>query len=155
MPYPIGTPEDRGRLKVRDKPYFDPLNDTIHLGYRKGKFKRSWVIRWKTETGYRTETVIGVAPDDADTRSDSRTLTFGQMKERIMKDRIHQCTFCGKTSKEVERLVAGPSVYICNRCNEIATHIINNPDASGTVKLDDDGRAVLDSGGEPIFEAVG
>ena len=28
------------------------------------------------------------------------------------------CSFCGKAKSEVERLVAGPSVYICNECIE-------------------------------------
>jgi len=27
-----------------------------------------------------------------------------------------QCSFCGKGEDEVERLVAGPSVYICDEC---------------------------------------
>ena len=26
------------------------------------------------------------------------------------------CSFCGKTEEEVERLIAGPGVYICNEC---------------------------------------
>lgn len=154
MPYSIRTPQERACLDVRDKPYFWPLNDAVHLGYRKGKFKRSWVIRWKTETGYRTETVIGVAPDDEDAGPTSATLSYDRMEKRLMRDEKYQCSFCGKSSKEVEKLVAGPGVYICNRCNEIVTHIINNPHNTGThsIKLDDQGRAVLDKDGEPIFE---
>ncbi|MFP6775915.1 MAG: ClpX C4-type zinc finger protein, partial [PS1 clade bacterium] len=30
-------------------------------------------------------------------------------------DELH-CSFCGKGKSEVERLIAGPSVYICNEC---------------------------------------
>ncbi|HIE78832.1 MAG TPA: ATP-dependent Clp protease ATP-binding subunit ClpX [Candidatus Thioglobus sp.] len=30
-------------------------------------------------------------------------------------DELH-CSFCGKRKSEVERLIAGPSVYICNEC---------------------------------------
>lgn len=26
------------------------------------------------------------------------------------------CSFCGKEKSEVERLIAGPSVFICNEC---------------------------------------
>lgn len=29
------------------------------------------------------------------------------------------CSFCGRTSDEVERLIAGPGVYICNECIEV------------------------------------
>ena len=27
-----------------------------------------------------------------------------------------RCSFCGRTGDQVERLVAGPSVYICDEC---------------------------------------
>ena len=27
-----------------------------------------------------------------------------------------QCSFCGKTAKQVAKLIAGPSVFICNEC---------------------------------------
>jgi ATP-dependent Clp protease ATP-binding subunit ClpX len=26
------------------------------------------------------------------------------------------CSFCGKSQSEVKKLIAGPSVYICNDC---------------------------------------
>jgi ATP-dependent Clp protease ATP-binding subunit ClpX len=32
------------------------------------------------------------------------------------KVRTFSCTFCGKTQDEVERLIAGPNVFICNEC---------------------------------------
>ncbi|MFW6054628.1 MAG: ClpX C4-type zinc finger protein, partial [Thermodesulfobacteriota bacterium] len=36
------------------------------------------------------------------------------------------CSFCAKTQEEVQRLIAGPDVYICDECislcNEILTH---------------------------------
>ena len=34
------------------------------------------------------------------------------------------CSFCGKSQKEVEKLVAGPGVYICDECIALCTHII-------------------------------
>lgn len=34
------------------------------------------------------------------------------------------CSFCGRTSDEVERLVAGPGVYICNECIEVCDSIL-------------------------------
>ena len=36
------------------------------------------------------------------------------------------CTFCKKTEHEVRKLVAGPGVYICDACIEIAHQIIND-----------------------------
>ncbi len=29
------------------------------------------------------------------------------------------CSFCGKSQKEVRKLIAGPTVYICNECIEL------------------------------------
>ena len=36
-----------------------------------------------------------------------------------------RCSFCGKTQNMVERLVAGPNVYICNECIELCNDILN------------------------------
>jgi len=34
------------------------------------------------------------------------------------------CSFCGKTQDEVKKLIAGPSVYICDECIELCNEII-------------------------------
>ncbi len=36
-----------------------------------------------------------------------------------------QCSFCGKKQEEVKRLVAGPSVYICDECIEVCNEIVS------------------------------
>ncbi len=36
------------------------------------------------------------------------------------------CTFCGKDQKQVEKLIAGPGVYICNGCTELAIRVISS-----------------------------
>lgn len=35
-----------------------------------------------------------------------------------------KCSFCGKTQEQVNRIVAGPGVYICNECIELCSEII-------------------------------
>ena len=35
-----------------------------------------------------------------------------------------RCSFCGKNQNEVERLIAGPDVYICNECVALCDEII-------------------------------
>ncbi|EFB2837523.1 hypothetical protein FHD46_19995 [Escherichia coli] len=35
------------------------------------------------------------------------------------------CSFCGKYQTEVEKLIAGPSVYICDECVDLCVDIIN------------------------------
>jgi len=37
---------------------------------------------------------------------------------------IASCSFCGKPDSAVQRLVAGPGVYICNECVELSASII-------------------------------
>ena len=34
------------------------------------------------------------------------------------------CTFCGKGQEEVRKLIAGPSVYICDECVDLCNYII-------------------------------
>ena len=35
-----------------------------------------------------------------------------------------KCSFCGKSQKQVKKLIAGPGVYICNECIELCNEII-------------------------------
>ena len=44
-----------------------------------------------------------------------------------------KCSFCGKSQKQVKKLIAGPGVYICDECIELCVEIIEeeiNADAS-------------------------
>jgi len=59
----------RGGLAVRNKPYWRVLSEGAHLGYRRGKLKGSWVVRYRVaENGDYVTGVIGEADDlrDAD-----------------------------------------------------------------------------------------
>ncbi len=38
--------------------------------------------------------------------------------------KICKCSFCGRTSDEVEQLIEGPNVYICNECVDICASIL-------------------------------
>jgi len=46
------------------------------------------------------------------------------MNPRIPK--LKRCSFCGKTSEQVRRLVAGPNVHICDECIMLCQEIIND-----------------------------
>ncbi len=35
------------------------------------------------------------------------------------------CSFCGKTQDEVKKLIAGPTVYICNECIDLCNEIVS------------------------------
>ena len=49
-----------------------------------------------------------------------------------------KCSFCGKSQKQVKKLIAGPGVYICDECIDLCNEIIEEElvDA-GDVKLDE------------------
>ncbi|MGH8456575.1 MAG: ATP-dependent Clp protease ATP-binding subunit ClpX [Stenotrophobium sp.] len=62
--------------------------------------------------------------------------------------RVLYCSFCGKSEHEVRKLIAGPSVYICDECVDLCNDIIREevhakPQARGLPKPQEI-RAVLD-----------
>ena len=36
-----------------------------------------------------------------------------------------KCSFCGKSQKQVKKLIAGPGVYICDECIDLCNEIID------------------------------
>ncbi len=60
------------------------------------------------------------------------------------------CSFCGKSQHEVRKLIAGPTVFICDECVELCTDIIREESKTTLVKSSDgvpvprDINAVLD-----------
>ena len=44
-----------------------------------------------------------------------------------MMKRSLRCSFCRRPDGEVAKLVAGPGVYICDRCTAIAVELMNAP----------------------------
>ena len=49
-----------------------------------------------------------------------------------------KCSFCGKSQKQVKKLIAGPGVYICDECIDLCNEIIEEELAeTSEVKLDE------------------
>ena len=48
------------------------------------------------------------------------------------------CSFCGKSQHEVRKLIAGPTVFICDECVELCMDIIREENKSTLVR-DQDG----------------
>src|SRR3982751_6163984 len=44
-----------------------------------------------------------------------------------------RCSFCGKSQNEVKKLIAGPTVYICNECIDICNEIISDDQQAESV----------------------
>ena len=47
-----------------------------------------------------------------------------EKKERGSSIKLLYCSFCGKSQHEVKKLIAGPSVFICDECVELCNDII-------------------------------
>jgi ATP-dependent Clp protease ATP-binding subunit ClpX len=47
------------------------------------------------------------------------------------------CSFCGKSQHEVRKLIAGPTVFICDECVELCMDIIREENKSALVKSRD------------------
>jgi ATP-dependent Clp protease ATP-binding subunit ClpX len=43
-----------------------------------------------------------------------------------------KCSFCGKSQKQVKKLIAGPGVYICDECIDLCNEIIEEERAEAT-----------------------
>src|SRR6476620_4970366 len=49
-----------------------------------------------------------------------------------------KCSFCGKSQKQVKKLIAGPGVYICDECIDLCNEIIEEELSEGSeVSLDE------------------
>jgi len=47
-------------------------------------------------------------------------------------DKDCNCSFCGKNQEEVEKLIAGPDVFICDECIELCNEIVQDEDGTDT-----------------------
>ena len=47
-------------------------------------------------------------------------------------EKLLYCSFCGKNQNEVRKLIAGPSVYICNECIDLCNDIIKEEISEAT-----------------------
>jgi len=46
------------------------------------------------------------------------------MPDKIADEKLLYCSFCGKSQHEVKKLIAGPSVFVCDECIELCNDII-------------------------------
>ncbi len=58
------------------------------------------------------------------------------MSEKNSKNILY-CSFCGKSQHEVRKLIAGPTVFICDECVELCMDIIKEENKSSLVKHQD------------------
>src|ERR1035441_8387930 len=51
---------------------------------------------------------------------------FMAEKKGSSSEKVLYCSFCGKSQHEVKKLIAGPSVFICDECIELCNDIIRD-----------------------------
>jgi ATP-dependent Clp protease ATP-binding subunit ClpX len=53
--------------------------------------------------------------------------------KKVSGEKLLYCSFCGKSQHEVRKLIAGPSVFICDECIDLCNDIIRDETASSQV----------------------
>jgi ATP-dependent Clp protease ATP-binding subunit ClpX len=62
-----------------------------------------------------------------------RVLANGDlMTEKVGGEKLLYCSFCGKSQHEVRKLIAGPSVFICDECIDLCNDIIREEASADT-----------------------
>jgi len=59
------------------------------------------------------------------------------MNKKTEKDSLF-CSFCGKSQKEVKKLIAGPTVFVCDECVELCMDIIKEDSKNNKIKVKQD-----------------
>src|SRR5471032_1896939 len=54
------------------------------------------------------------------------------MTEKNTGEKLLYCSFCGKSQHEVRKLIAGPSVFICDECIDLCNDIISEEATTDT-----------------------
>src|ERR1700687_1265951 len=54
------------------------------------------------------------------------------MTDKVGGEKLLYCSFCGKSQHEVRKLIAGPSVFICDECIDLCNDIIREEATTDT-----------------------
>jgi hypothetical protein len=91
-----------------------------------------WKERAKTETGFKEDAFIfetylpkkKTFQEQSGVQSESKKNSPPAKPPRDGSGKVLYCSFCGKTQHEIQKLIAGPSVYICDECVALCNDII-------------------------------
>jgi hypothetical protein len=71
--------------------------------------------------GYDNWNILSAKIDAARSRSSSAT----SPQHRTSQGMLLYCSFCGKNQHEVQKLIAGPAVYICDECVDLCVDFVD------------------------------
>ncbi|MDP4030199.1 MAG: ATP-dependent Clp protease ATP-binding subunit ClpX [Gallionella sp.] len=63
--------------------------------------------------------------------------------EKKSGDKLLYCSFCGKSQHEVRKLIAGPSVFVCDECIALCNDIMREETQNDQAKADKDSKSDL------------
>jgi hypothetical protein len=103
-----------------------------------GRNPDRWTNWTNAEALQRGNEALDAAMDSWDP---DRNPSFGEHARPLIEEAVAQartkaaakllkCSFCGKSQKQVKKLIAGPGVYICNECIDLCNDIITEELAS-------------------------
>ena len=71
--------------------------------------------------GYDNWNILSAKIDAAQSRSSSAT----SPQNRTPQEKLLFCSFCYKSQHEVQKLIAGPTVFICDECVDLCIDIVD------------------------------
>ncbi len=89
-------------------------------------------------------------------RRAARAAQRRRSKKKVPKEDLQLfCSFCGKSQRQVRKLIAGPGVYICDECIELCVPIlVEGGHEFSAVEVRYEPISVKDMGLNPIFNRV-
>src|SRR5262245_25134739 len=106
-----------------------PSGGAAHLGWR-GQRGRLFRPNWPGERRNRGCEGVGCRgsrvgqADPSQDQPPTQPVPGGEMPKRETGDDTLRCSFCNKSQREVRKLIAGPTVFICDECVDICLDII-------------------------------
>jgi ATP-dependent Clp protease ATP-binding subunit ClpX len=65
-------------------------------------------------------------PAGKSTKEDAKALKAFQKRFGLKLPKTLHCSFCGKSQHKVEKLIAGPRIFICNECVRLCQKILDD-----------------------------
>ena len=75
------------------------------------------------------------------------------MADKSDGEKLLYCSFCGKSQHEVKKLIAGPSVFVCDECVDLSNDIIKEESKELNEQLDEVQSDLLSP--KELFESLG
>ena len=114
-------------VKARAKKLRDILDDHGHQLKHTESLevisKLEGAADWNTYSAHLTKTQKSLEQNPGD-RNTENSSSAPERPKKPEKNELLYCSFCGKSQHEVRKLIAGPSVFICDECVDLCNDII-------------------------------